>query len=296
MNLTDSALGSGQRKWQTFITFLRAIKFEHSVFALPFAILAAFVSSGGLPDWAVFLWVLLAMLGMRTFGMAANRLIDAEIDARNPRTANRAIPAGDMSRGAMAGYMLIAMLVFAFATSQLNRVTWSLAPIPVVLMIGYPYLKRYTWMAHFGIGAVYLIVPPAVSLAMTGTMPLGFVLIGLGSMFWVVGFDVLYGLADIEVDRAQGLNSIPARFGITASLWASRSSHVLALVLLLVAGLKLNSGPLYFLGVVVTSALLTYEQSLVSRDDLSKLDMAFFTMNGVIAVVFGLLVVLGEVI
>ena len=296
MNLADNALGSGQHKLQAFVTFLQAIKFEHSVFALPFAILAAFISSGGVPDWSVFLWVLLAMVGMRTFGMAANRLIDAEIDARNPRTADRAIPAGDMSRGAMAGYMLLAMLVFVLATSQLNRVTWSLAPIPIVLMIGYPYLKRYTWMTHFGIGAVYLIVPPAVSLAMTGAMPLGFVLIGLGSMFWVVGFDVLYASADIEVDRAQGLNSIPARFGITTSLWVSRSSHVLALILLLIAGMRLNSGPLYFLGVAVTAALLAYEQSLVSRDDLSKLDMAFFTMNGVISVVFGLLVVLGEVI
>ena len=163
-------------------------------------------------------------------------------------------------------------------------------------MTGYPYLKRFTWLAHFGMGAVYLIVPPAVSLALTGTMPLGFVMIGIGSMLWVAGFDVLYATADYEVDRAQGLHSIPAKFGIPASLVISRILHIGAVILLAAAGSALSLGVFYFAGVAAVAVLLAYEQSLVSSDDLSKLNMAFFTMNGVIAVVFGAFVVIGEVI
>ncbi|HCI85753.1 MAG TPA: 4-hydroxybenzoate octaprenyltransferase, partial [Dehalococcoidia bacterium] len=193
-------------------------------------------------------------------------------------------------------YMLVAGLVFILATSQLDPITWALAPIPLAVMIGYPYLKRFTWLAHFGMGAVYLIVPPAVSLALTGTMPLGFVMIGIGSMLWVAGFDVLYATADYEVDRAQGLHSIPAKFGIPASLVISRILHIGAVILLAAAGSALSLGVFYFAGVAAVAVLLAYEQSLVSSDDLSKLNMAFFTMNGVIAVVFGSFVVIGEVI
>jgi 4-hydroxybenzoate polyprenyltransferase len=294
--MTNPALRTGTESWRRFAVFLESIKFQHSVFALPFAILAAFVSASGWPDWTSMAWVLVAMVGMRTFGMAANRLIDAEIDARNPRTATRAIPNGEISRRAMIGYMLIAGLVFGIATSQLDPATWLLAPIPLVVMIGYPYLKRFTWLAHFGMGAVYLIVPPAVSLALTGTMPFGFVLIGIGSMAWVSGFDVLYATADFKVDREQGLHSIPARFGIPAALVFSRVLHVIAVALLAVAGVVFDAGALYFVGVAAAAVLLAYEQSLVSTDDLSKLNMAFFTMNGVIALVFGTFVVIGEVI
>lgn len=293
--MTDTAPQSRIPAWQRLTVFLEAIKFEHSVFALPFAILAAFLSAGGTPEWIGLLWVLVAMVGMRTFGMAANRLIDAEIDSRNPRTATRAIPAGTISRTAMLVYMVIAGLVFIAATSQLDPITWALAPIPLAVMIGYPYLKRFTWLAHFGMGAVYLIVPPAVSLALTGTMPFGFVVIGIGSMAWVAGFDVLYATADFEVDRKQGLHSIPARFGIPASLIISRLLHAAAVILLAVAGVILEASAFYSFGVIAAAVLLAYEQSLVSSDDLSKLNMAFFTMNGVIAVVFGIFVVIGEV-
>jgi 4-hydroxybenzoate polyprenyltransferase len=282
--------------WRRLSLFLEAIKFEHSVFALPFAILAAFLSANGVPDWTGLIWVLVVMVGMRTFGMAANRLIDAEIDARNPRTATRAIPAGTISRKAMLSYMVVAGLIFAGATSQLNSVTWPLAPIPLAVMIGYPYLKRFTWLAHFGMGAVYLIVPPAVSLALTGTMPLGFVIIGIGSMAWVAGFDVLYATADYKVDREQGLHSIPAKFGIPAALVISRLLHASAVIILAIAGVVLEASALYSIGVLAAAVLLAYEQSLVSSNDLSKLNMAFFTMNGVIAVVFGAFVVIGEVI
>ena len=294
--MTDNAVRSGVAFWRRVGVFLEAIKFEHSVFALPFAFLAAFISAGGWPDLTRFFWVIIAMVSMRTFGMSANRLIDGEIDSKNPRTAMRAIPTGEISRLAMYGYMSVAGLIFAAVISQLHPITWLLAPIPLVVMVGYPYLKRFTWLSHFGMGAVYLIVPPAVSLALTGTMPLGFVLIGIGSMAWVVGFDVLYATADFEVDRDQGLHSIPARFGIPVALIASKGLHLLAVLLLLIAGLVLGSNWLYFVGVVLVALLLAYEQSLVSSDDLSKLNLAFFTMNGVIAIVFGIFVVIGEII
>ncbi|HIK89979.1 MAG TPA: 4-hydroxybenzoate octaprenyltransferase [Dehalococcoidia bacterium] len=294
--MTNEATRSGFHGWRRLALFLEAIKFEHSVFALPFAILAAFLSASGTPDLTGLLWVLVAMVGMRTFGMAANRLIDGAIDARNPRTATRAIPAGTISRKAMITYMAVAGLIFAGATSQLDPITWPLAIIPLAVMIGYPYLKRFTWLAHFGMGAVYLIVPPAVSLALTGTMPFGFVVIGIGSMMWVAGFDVLYATADFKVDREQGLHSIPARFGIPAALVISRLLHASAVILLAIAGLILDVSGLYSFGVLAAAVLLAYEQSLVSSSDLSKLNMAFFTMNGVIAVVFGVFVVVGEVI
>ena len=294
--MTSATPKSGFPGWRKFALFLEAIKFEHSVFALPFAILAAFMSAHGTPDWTGLLWVLVAMVGMRTFGMAANRLIDAEIDARNPRTATRAIPAGTISRKSMIGYMAIAGLVFVGATSQLNSATWALATIPLAVMIGYPYLKRFTWLAHFGMGAVYLIVPPAVSLALTGTMPFGFIVIGIGSMAWVAGFDVLYATADFKVDREQGLHSIPARFGIPSALAISRLLHAAAVLLLALAGVILEASEFYSIGVLAAAVLLAYEQLLVRSDDLSKLNMAFFTMNGVIAVVFGTFVVIGEVI
>jgi len=294
--MTNNALRSGVAFWRRVGVFLEAIKFEHSVFALPFAFLAAFISAGGWPDLTRFFWVIIAMVSMRTFGMSANRLIDGEIDSRNPRTAMRAIPTGEISRLAMYGYMSVAGLIFAAVISQLHPITWLLSPIPLAVMVGYPYLKRFTWLSHFGMGAVYLIVPPAVSLALTGTMPLGFVLIGIGSMAWVVGFDVLYATADFEVDRDQGLHSIPARFGIPVALIASKGLHLLAVLLLLIAGLVLGSNWVYFVGVILVALLLAYEQSLVSSDDLSKLNLAFFTMNGVIAIVFGIFVVIGEII
>ena len=294
--MTNNALRSGVAFWKRVGVFLEAIKFEHSVFALPFAFLAAFISAGGWPDLTRFFWVIIAMVSMRTFGMSANRLIDGEIDSRNPRTAMRAIPTGEISRLAMYGYMSVAGLIFAAVISQLHPITWLLAPIPLAVMVGYPYLKRFTWLSHFGMGAVYLIVPPAVSLALTGTMPLGFVLIGISSMAWVVGFDVLYATADFEVDRDQEVHSMPARFGLPVALIASKGLHLLAVLLLLIAGLVLGSNWLYFVGVILVALLLAYEQSLVSSDDLSKLNLAFFTMNGVIAIVFGIFVVIGEII
>ncbi len=270
-----------------FVLFLETIKFEHSIFALPFAVSAAFMVSGGWPHWDAFGWVILAMVSMRTFGMAANRLIDAEIDARNPRTASRPTATGVVSKTQLSGYLLVSGAIFVGATSQLNSMAWPLAPIPLAVMIGYPYMKRFTWLAHFGMGSVYLIVPPAVAIAMTGELPAWSIVLGFAGMLWVAGFDVLYATADREVDSQQGLHSIPQQFGIATSIYTTRALHLTAAVLLFVAGAVLEVGVIYYIGAAAAALLLAYENSLVSPRDLSRLNMAFFTMNGVIAVVYG---------
>ncbi len=274
---------------QRFRLFLETIKFEHSIFALPFAIAAAFMVSDGWPDWSSFGWIVLAMVSMRTFGMAANRQIDAEIDARNPRTASRPTATGVVSRFQLSAYMMVAGGAFVIATFQLDSMAWPLAPIPLAVMIGYPYLKRFTWLAHFGMGSVYLIVPPAVAVAMTGTLPAWSIILGFAGMLWVAGFDVLYATADRDVDIEQRLHSIPQRFGIATAVNTTRVLHLSAAVLLFVAGAVFGVGAIYYVGAAAATALLAYENSLVSANDLSRLNMAFFTMNGVIAVVFGAL-------
>jgi 4-hydroxybenzoate polyprenyltransferase len=273
--------------WRRFLLFLETIKFEHSVFALPFAVSSAFLISGGWPDWVKFTWVIVAMISMRTFGMAANRQIDAQIDTRNPRTASRPTATGIVSKFQLSAYMMVAGGIFVIATFQLDRMAWPLAPIPLAVMIGYPYLKRFTWFAHLGMGSVYLIVPPAVAIAMTGTLPAWSIVMGFAGMFWVAGFDVLYATADREVDIAQGLHSIPQQFGIAFAINTTRVFHLTAALLLVASGIIYGSGALYFVGAAAAAALLAYENSLVSARDLSKLNMAFFTMNGVIAVIFG---------
>ncbi|MBI4221046.1 MAG: UbiA family prenyltransferase [Chloroflexi bacterium] len=270
--------------------FLEAIKFEHSVFALPFAVLTAFLLAQGLPQWRPFLWVLVAMVSARTFAMAANRLIDAEIDARNPRTAGRALPAGLLRKRDVALYIVVAAGVFGLAVSQLDPLAWFLSPVVIFVTAGYPYLKRFTWLSHLGLGMVYLIVPPATAIAITGALPAWPILMGFAGMFWVAGFDLIYATADVQVDRAQRLGSIPARFGIPAALWVSRAFHLLTVAFLVAAGAVYGAGILYYAGVAAAAILLAYEQSLVSPRDLSKLNAAFFTMNGVIAVVFATIV------
>ena len=276
--------------------FLDTIKFEHSIFALPFAVAAAFMVAEGWPNWVQFGWVIVAMVTLRTFAMAANRLVDAEIDRRNPRTADRALARGIIGKPEVIGYMAVSAVVFVVAAWQLDPLALILSPIPIVVAFTYPYLKRFTWLAHFGIGAVYVIVPPAVAIAMTGTMPVEFVLLGIAALFWVSGFDVLYAIADIEFDRAHGLHSIPARFGIKRSLLIAKTLHLITLLFLVLSVLTGDGGIWAAFGIVLVGALFAYEHSLVKEDDLSKLNMAFFTMNGLIAVVFAVFVVLDELL
>ena len=280
--------------WRRILIFLESIKFEHSIFALPFAVAATFMTYNGLPEWVKFGWVILAMITLRTFAMAANRMVDAEIDRLNPRTANRPTASGVIRKPEVIVYMLISAVLFILAASQLDAWALYLSPIPIIVAFGYPYLKRFTWLAHFGIGAVYVIVPPAVPIAMTGTLPQEFIWMGIGAMFWVSGFDILYAISDIDFDRANGLHSIPARFGIRSALIASKLCHVAAIAALAVATIIAGPSIISAVGLAVVAALLSYENLIVSENDLSKLNMAFFTMNGVIAIVYAVFVIIDQ--
>ena len=292
----DGGSDAGLNPLRRLQIFLDTIKFEHSIFALPFAVAAAFMVAGGWPDWIKFGWVIVAMVTLRTFAMAANRLVDAEIDRLNPRTSDRALAKGIIGKPEVIGYMAVSAIVFVVAAWQLDPLALILSPIPILVAFFYPYLKRFTWLAHFGIGAVYVIVPPAVSIAMTGTMPMEYVLLGIAALFWVSGFDVLYAIADIEFDRANRLHSIPARFGISVSLTIARVLHAVTLAFLGLMVVIADSSLIAALGIVAVGALLAYEHSLVKENDLSKLNMAFFTMNGIIAVVFAIFIVLDELL
>ena len=282
--------------WRRILTFLESIKFEHSIFALPFAVAATFMTYNGLPEWAKFGWIVLAMITLRTFAMAANRIVDAEIDRLNPRTANRPTANGIIRKPEIILYMLVSAALFIFAASQLDIWALYLSPIPIIVAFGYPYLKRFTWLAHFGIGAVYVIVPPAVPIAMTGSLPQEFIWMGIGAMFWVSGFDILYAISDIDFDRANKLHSIPARFGIKSALIAAKLCHVAAIAALAIATIIGGPSVISALGLVVVATLLAYENLIVSENDLSKLNMAFFTMNGVIAIVYAAFVIIDQLV
>jgi 4-hydroxybenzoate polyprenyltransferase len=263
--------------------FASLVKIEHTVFALPFAYVGAFLAVDGVPGAGDLVWITVAMVGARSLAMALNRLIDAGVDARNPRTAGRELPRGALVSWQVVGFCLGSLALFLLAVWQLDPLVRWLWPIPVAGFVVYPYLKRATWLCHFWLGAVDGLAPVGAWAAVTGTLPWQSWALGGAVAFWVAGFDVLYALFDLEVDRAQGLRSIPARFGVPAAFAVSRICHVLTVAFLVAAGLGLSVGALYWLGVAAVGALLGWEQSLVSPGNWRRLDTAFFTMNGVIS-------------
>ncbi len=266
--------------------FASLVKLEHTVFALPFAYVGAFLAVDGVPSGSDLLWLTVAMVGARSLAMALNRLIDAELDARNPRTAGRELPRGALSRLDVVAFSVASLAVFLVAVLQLDPVVRWLWPIPVAAFVLYPYLKRITWLSHAWLGAVDGLAPVGAWAAVTGEFPWEAWALGAAVAFWVAGFDVLYALFDLEIDRAQGLHSFPARFGVRATFWAARSSHAATVAFLALAGFGLPVGPLYWLGVASVAGLLVYEHAIVSPTDLRRLDAAFFTMNGVISLTF----------
>jgi 4-hydroxybenzoate polyprenyltransferase len=262
------------------------VRIEHTVFALPFAYVGAFLAANAWPGLANVVWVTVAMVGARTLAMSLNRLVDAEIDARNPRTAARELPTGVLSRGQVLGLALVALAVFLLAVSQLNPVVRWLWPIPVAMFVVYPYLKRVTWLCHLWLGACLGLAPVGAWLAIAGDAPWEAWSIAGAVLLWVAGFDLFYSLFDLEHDRAEGLHSWAVRFGERGVFAGARAFHVGTVALLAAAGLGLDVSVFYWLGVVVTAALLVYEHSIVRPGDLRRLDAAFFTLNGVISVVF----------
>lgn len=262
------------------------VRIEHTVFALPFAYVGAFLAVDGWPGLANVVWVTLAMVGARTLAMALNRVVDAELDARNPRTATRELPSGALTRGQVLALSGAALAVFLLAVSQLDPVVRYLWPIPVAMFVVYPYLKRVTWLCHFWLGACLALAPIGAWLAVSGTVPWEAWAIGGAVLLWVAGFDLFYSLFDLEHDQREGLHSWAVRFGERGVFLGARTLHAGSVALLAVAGAGLYAGVLYWLGVVATAVLLAYEHSIVRPGDLRRLDAAFFTLNGVISVVF----------
>ncbi|MGO0122239.1 UbiA-like polyprenyltransferase [Desulfothermobacter acidiphilus] len=272
------------RVWKKFIIFLEMIKFEHTLFALPFAYLTTLLVYRGLPPAAPLLWLTLAMVGARTAAMALNRLIDREIDARNPRTANRALPRGLLSTAEVWAYVLLAFLLLYWAVSHLSPLAMKLF-LPLVLILWfYSYTKRFTWACHFYLGFTLGLVPAAVWIALTNGISWPPVILGIGILFWVAGFDIIYACLDYDFDRREGIYSLPARFGLVTALWVARLCHMLAFICLVLVGLVTHLNEWYFLGVAVAGVLLTYEHRLVHPEDLSRVGLAFFNLNGTLSV------------
>jgi 4-hydroxybenzoate polyprenyltransferase len=266
--------------------FASLVKIEHTVFALPFAYIGAFLAVDGVPSAHDLLWITVAMIGARSLAMALNRLIDAGIDARNPRTAGRELPRGALSPAQVIIFCALSLLVFLIAVFQLAPIVHWLWPIPVAGFVLYPYLKRWSSLSHFWLGAVDGLAPIGAWAAITNSLPWEAWALGGAVALWVAGFDLLYALFDLQFDRAHGLHSVPARLGVPAAFYGARACHGATVLLLVLTGLGLPVGAFYWAGVAAVAALLLYEHSLVSPNDWRRLDMAFFTMNGVISVTF----------
>jgi 4-hydroxybenzoate polyprenyltransferase len=265
--------------------YLEMIKFQHSIFALPFAYLGAFLSEMKVPGLSDIFWITIAMIGARSFAMALNRLIDIEVDRRNPRTADRALPKGLLSVSNVLLFSVLSLGVFLLAVFQLAPVCRYLWPIVVIPFVLYPYTKRFTWFSHFVLGLCLGLAPVGAWIAITNSFTPEPFLIGAAVLCWVAGFDILYAIQDIDFDRRHGLHSIPARFGIETSLTLTKLLHIASILLLLGVGLRLGLGLFYYVGLLIAAGLLAYENSLVKPNDLSRLNIAFFTMNGVISLI-----------
>ena len=274
---------------------LEMIKWEHTVFALPFAYAGMLAAPVPFSIWNL-VWITVAMIGARTAAMTLNRIIDAKMDSKNPRTANRAIPRGLIGLREAWIFTGVAIALLVVATLFLAPITRVLWPLVVLGFVIYPYTKRFTWLCHLALGIANGLAPGAAWVAVTGEISWTPALIWAGAAFWVAGFDVIYALLDRDFDLKNRVNSLPARFGVGPALVVSRVWHALSVAFLLAFGLAAGLGLVYYLGVVVVAWLLFYEHSLVRKDDLSKLDMAFFTMNGVISLIFFAFVLLDRVI
>jgi 4-hydroxybenzoate polyprenyltransferase len=272
--------------WTKTRTTLEMIKWEHSIFALPFALTAVLLAANGLPALKTIFWILVAMVAARSAAMAFNRWADADLDAANPRTKTRAIPAGLLSRNFVFGFTLLTVAIFVLASAELNRLTLYLSPLVLVVLLGYSYMKRVTRWSHLVLGLALGIAPSAAWIAVRGSLDARIVVLTAAVTLWVGGFDVLYACQDFDHDRTAGLHSLPQAVGIPSAFWAARAMHLAMLALLVWFGILFNFGVVGWLGVAAVALLLAYEHSLVSPRNLTRLNAAFFTMNGVIATVF----------
>ncbi|MBF0553373.1 MAG: UbiA family prenyltransferase [Nitrospirae bacterium] len=266
------------------ISYLRMIKFSHSLFALPFAFSSAILAAGGLPNMNAILWITVAMVSARSAAMGLNRVIDRKIDAQNPRTKNREIPTGVISVADAAAFVVLSSIIFVFSAYMLNPLCLKLSPVALFIIYLYSYTKRFTWGCHIVLGVAIAFAPLGAWIAVRGSVSLEAVPMPVAVVFWLAGFDILYALADIEFDRSSGLHSIPQRFGIRTSLYIARAFHMLTWIFFIIAGGVFHMGIVYYAGMVIVAGLLIYEHRLVRPGDLTKLNMAFFNMNGYISI------------
>ena len=264
---------------------LEAVRFEHTLFALPFAYIGMFLAADGLPTLSQFIWITVAMAGARTLAMSSNRLIHWKEDAANPRTAGRHLPMGTLKPWEMGGLMLLSMGVFLFSASQLNNLALVLAPVAAVYVVAYSYAKYHTWTTHIVLGWADAIAPAGAWIGVTGGLDPEGVLLAFAVAMWIGGFDIIYSCQDIEFDRTHEIHSIPRRFGFVAAFWWYRSMHLLTSAGLLALGIWMGIGYLYYVGWAIASALLFYEHTLVNPKDMTMLNRAFFTMNSYIGAV-----------
>jgi len=274
--------------------FLDAIKFEHTVFALPFAYVAMVLAANGWPDVRIVGWVTLAMVSGRTMAMAVNRLADRWFDARNPRTRGRHLPAGLLTPAQVVAAAVAAGAVFLLSAWMLNPLCLALAPLAILFLVGYSYTKRFTWLSHWILGFTDGTAAAGGWIAVRGGFDPPVFVLWFALTVWIAGFDLIYACQDVEFDRAEGLHSVPARFGIAAALRVAKVCHVLTVAAFALLGVFMGLGVLYWAGVALVAGLLVYEHSLVSPTDLSRLDVAFFNVNGYIAVILFAAVLAGH--
>jgi 4-hydroxybenzoate polyprenyltransferase len=263
---------------------LEMIKFEHTVFALPFAFTGALLAANGLPSWSTLLWITIAMFGARSAAMGFNRWADRKFDAENPRTKERALPRGLVTPFQVALFTAVSSAVLIFAAYMLNPLSFYLSPVALATVFFYSYTKRFTFLSHAFLGLAICLAPIGSWIAVSGEIASPALVLGGAVLFWLLGFDILYALQDIEFDQKAGLHSIPQRFGIRRALWISRTAHAITMAALFWLSSLLSLGWYYLAGVFIALCLIIYEHSLVKEDDLSKLDLAFFNMNGYISV------------
>ena len=264
--------------------YLEMIKVAHTVFALPFALMGAFLAERGVPSLHTVFYIVLAMVGGRSAAMGFNRLVDADIDAKNPRTRERAIPKGEVSKPMVAVFIFLSVVLLELSAAKLNPLCLKLSPVLLLLLFSYSYTKRYTWASHILLGLCLGAAPLAAWIAVTGEFDARILIISFAVLFWVSGFDVLYALQDIEFDRKEGLHSIPRFLGVGRSLWVARGFHFVMAGLLLVGYHSFGLGWWFLAGWGICSAVLVYEHAILHKDDLSRLNVAFFNLNGVVSV------------
>lgn len=261
------------------------IKFQHTLFALPFAFLAAFTAANGIPALRTIFWIAVAMVGARSAAMAFNRLADARIDAENPRTKTRALPAGLVTKSFVIIFTAASSALFVFAAWQLNRLAFLLSPLALIVVLGYSFTKRVTALSHVFLGLSLAIAPVGAAIAVSGRFVPSSIILAAGVLVWTAGFDILYSLQDVEFDRERALFSIPARLGPARAILVARILHTLAIIAFVAFGIAGGFGWIYYLGTVAAAALVVWQHSIISPDDISRIDAAFFTANGILSIV-----------